>query len=101
MSLLYRLLPELDQLDPVTRKAAWQAGFGAVSARPIHLVAALPFILFMAFFITLGEFIVAGWVGRIIGGVLGSTCGLLAYVSILSLAMRPHFARHLSGPKPD
>lgn len=86
---------DLENLEPPIRKAAWQVGFGAVSARPVHAYAALALGFCVFVFATLGLTLWPGWPGILAGNCVGCSCGVFFYYKIMSHAMRPHIRQYL------
>ena len=88
-------IPEIQHLDPPLRKAAWQAGFGAVSARPIFWLALGAMAVALAVSMGLVESVVPGWPGRLVGAAIGALVGGALYDAIMRRAMRPHILQFL------
>ena len=88
--------PELASVSATMRKAALQAGYGAISARPVHFVSLLVVGFATAAGIAAGDAVGHGYVARMIGAAVGSVIGCAFYERRMADAMRPHVVRYLS-----
>jgi len=89
-------MPEIRHLESQRKKAACQAGFGVVSARPVFWRAVGVLALSIAIAEYVGELALPGWPGKIVGSFLGALAGCVLYEVIMRRAMRPHIIRFLA-----
>lgn len=88
--------PELKDLPPKERQAAWQAAYGAIVLRPIHFIAIAQLVFLVTAFKSIGGMISNGWAGEAIGYSLGGLLGGALYLKIVKSALRPHILRFLA-----
>ena len=92
-------MAEIRHLDPARRKAAWQAGYGAVSGGPVFWLAAGSMAVPVGVFAAIGGALVPGWIGNITGIFVGVMLGGFLSDAIMRRAMRPHILEFLAkGP---
>jgi hypothetical protein len=93
--------PELKNLPPKKRQAAWQAAYGAVVLRPVHFLAIAQLVFLATAFRSIGGTISNSWVGEAIGYSLGGLLGGALYLKIMRWALRPHILRFLAKAEAD
>lgn len=92
-----RTMTEVEHLEPAQRRAALQAAYGAVSARPVFYVAMAAMACCVTLAIVAAESIRPDWPGRVAGAAMGALIGGALHDQIMRRAMRPHIMRFLAG----